>query len=49
VIDKWHIKRYGDVSSFNDKTVRISGKISQGPPIRITSIESIEIRDKEMR
>ncbi len=49
VIDKWHIKRYGDVSSFNDKTVKISGKISQGPPIRITSIESIEIIDKEMR
>jgi len=49
VIDKWHIKRYGDVSSFNDKTVKISGKISQGPPIRITSIESIEIVDKEKR
>lgn len=49
VIDKWHIKRYGDISSFNDKTVKISGNISQGPPIRITSIESIETIDKEMR
>ena len=49
VIDQWYIKRYGDVSSFNDKRVKISGNINQGPPIRITSIESIEIIEEEKR
>lgn len=46
MMDKWYTEKYGDVSSFDKKEVKISGEISMGSPMHMTSLDSIEIIKK---